>query len=145
MHRDLKAEATRPAAWNLSRQQKKFDSFRREHNEVRPHQALHGRTPQDLYYRSARTYDGTIQRYEYPAEFQVKYVCRNGAIRWGADRWVTVSTTLIEKYVGLEQIADGKWRVYYRNYLLGYLDERELRIMDDQGRFRRNVKKVSTM
>jgi hypothetical protein len=75
----------------------------------------------------------------------VKYVCRNGAIRWGADRWVTVSTTLIEKYVGLEPIADGKWRVYYRNYLLGYLDERELRIMDDQGRFRRNVKKVSTM
>jgi transposase InsO family protein len=141
MHRDLKAETTRPAAYNLSKQQQKFDSFRREHNEVRPHQALHGRTPQDLYYRSARTYDGRIQPYEYPPEFQVKYVCRNGAIRWGAHRWVTVSTTLIEKYVGLEQIADGKWRVYYRNYLLGYLDEQQLRIMDDQGRFRRNVKK----
>jgi len=56
---------------------------------------------------------------------------------------VTVSTTLIEKYVELEQIADGKWRVHYRSYLLGYLDEQQLRIMDDQGRFRRNVKSVN--
>jgi hypothetical protein len=54
---------------------------------------------------------------------------------------VTVSSTLIEKYIGLERIADGKWRVYYRNYLLGYLDEKEMRIMDGQGRFRRATKK----
>jgi len=141
MHKDLKAASARPPAWSLGRQQQKFEAFRHEHNEVRPHQSLYGHTPQELYYRSARVYDGTIQPYEYPPGFEVKYVCRNGAIRWGAHRWVTVSSTLIEKYIGLERIAEGKWRVYYRNYLLGYLDEKEMRIMDDQGRFRRAEKK----
>jgi len=48
-----------------------------------------------------------------------------------------VSTTLIEKYVGLEQIVKGMWRVYYRDTLLGYLDERQLRIKDELGRLRR--------
>ena len=141
MHKDLKAAATHPVAWSLRGQQRKFEAFRREHNEVKPHQALNGHTPQELFYRSSHLYDGTIQPYEYPAGVEVKYVCRNGAIRWGAHRWVTVSTTLIERYVGLERIAEGKWRVYYRNYLLGYLDEKEMRIMDGQGRFRRAEKK----
>jgi len=142
MHRDLKAEATRPPSWDLPRQQRKFDAFRHEHNDLRPHQALAGHMPQDLYYRSARVYEGTIQPYQYPPGMEVKYVCRNGAIRWGANRWVTVSSTLIEKYIGLEKIAEGTWRVYYRNYLLGYLVEKEMRIMDDQGRFRRAAPKV---
>jgi hypothetical protein len=75
----------------------------------------------------------------------VKYVCRNGAIRWGGSKWVVVSTTLIEKYVGLQEMAKGKWRVYYRDKLLGYLDERTLRIQDDLGRTMRAKKKVSTM
>ena len=48
----------------------------------------------------------------------------------------------IQKYIGLEEMAQGKWRVYYRGTLLGYLDEQELRIRDDLGRVRRNLKKV---
>ena len=50
---------------------------------------------------------------------------------------MVVSTTLIEKYVGLEQIVPGKWRVCYRDTLLGYLDEHELHIQDHLGRFLR--------
>ena len=72
----------------------------------------------------------------------MKYVCGNGAIRWGVNKWVMVSTTLKEKYVGLEQFAENKWRVYYRSELLGYLDELSLRILDDQGRTKRADKKV---
>jgi transposase InsO family protein len=142
MHEDLKAEATHSVAWDLARQQRKFKAFGHEHNDVRPHQALHGHAPQELYYRSARVYDGTIQPYQYPAGLDVRYVCRNGAIRWGNGKWVVVSSTLIEKYVGLEPIAPGLWRVYYREYLLGYLDEKRMRIMDDQGRYQRAEKKV---
>ena len=72
----------------------------------------------------------------------MKYVCRNGAIRWGAAKWVVVSSTLIERYIGLELIAEKTWRVYYRDVLLGYLDEAQLRILDDQGRLHRAKKKV---
>jgi transposase InsO family protein len=142
MHRDLKAAATHPVAYSLKAQQAKFDEFRHERNEVRPNQSLAKHTPQDLYNRSARNYDAEVEPWKYPDGFVVKYVCRNGAIRWGVGKWVCVSTTLIERNVGLELIAERKWRVYYRNVLLGYLDEEKLRIQDDQGRLHRAEKKV---
>ena len=137
MHRDLKAAATYPPAFNLKWQQRNFDAFRHEHNDVRPHQSLDKHTPQELYNRSQRTYEAAVPQWQYPPGFLVRYVCRNGAIRWGAGKWITVSTTLIERNIGLEPIAEGKWRVYYRNVLLGYLDEEQMRILDDQGRFHR--------
>jgi transposase InsO family protein len=48
MHRDLKAETTRPAAASLGAQQRRFDVFRRTFNEVRPHEALRQRRPAGL-------------------------------------------------------------------------------------------------
>ena len=98
------------------------------------------RRPKEFYRASARRLPRTTRPWKYPQGICTKYVCRNGAIRWGASKWVVVSTTLIEKYVGLEEIVKGKWRVYYRDTLLGYLDEKELRIQDQLGRLRRAEK-----
>jgi len=142
MHEELKAEATRPPGYSLGPQQRKFDAFRRDYNEERPHQALGQRKPKEFYSNSPRRLPRKIQKWNYPEGMSVKYVCRNGAIRWGGSKWVVVSTTLIEKYVGLQEMAKGKWRVYYRDKLLGYLDERTLRIQDDLGRTMRAKKKV---
>jgi hypothetical protein len=141
MHRELKADATRPPGYSLGRQQQKFDEFRQHYNDFRPHQALGQRRPQQVYYRSAKQYQNELDVWDYPQGMDVRYVCRNGAIRWGVGKWVMVSTTLIEKYIGLEQFAEDMWRVYYRNMLLGYLDGQSLRIRDDQGRLRRTDKK----
>jgi len=140
MHEELKAEATKPAAYSLVQQQHKFEAFRHFYNVQRPHQALGQRRPKEFYRRSPRCFPRTIKPWKYPPGICTKYVCRNGAIRWGASNWVVVSTTLIEKYVGLEEIVKGKWRVYYRDTLLGYLDERELRIQDQLGRLLRAAK-----
>jgi len=142
MHEELKAETARAPGYDLGPQQRKFNAFRHEYNEVRPHQALGQSTPQQVYYRSATEYPDRIEPWEYPEGMLVKYVCRNGAIRWGGNQWITVSTTLIERHIGMEQFADGMWRVYYRNKLIGYLDEKKLRIQDDKGRLRRNTRKV---
>ena len=46
------------------------------------------------------------------------------------------------RYIGLDLIARGRWRVYFRNVLLGYLDEKEMRILDSEGRLKRNEKSV---
>ncbi len=140
MHEELKAEATKPPAYSLGQQQHKFDAFRYFYNQQRPHQALGQRRPKEFYHRSSRSLPRTMRPWKYPQGISTKYVCRNGAIRWGASKWVVVSTTLIEKYVGLEEIVKGKWRVYYRDTLLGYLDERELRIQDQHGRLMRAAK-----
>jgi hypothetical protein len=40
--------------------------------------------------------------------------------------------------VGLEELDNGLWRVFFRGKLLGYLDERTLRIEDELGRTKRN-------
>ena len=140
MHEELKAEATKPPAYNLAQQQRKFDAFRYFYNEQRPHQALGQRRPKEFYRPSARRLPRTTRPWKYPQGMCTKYVCLNGAIRWGASKWVVVSTTLIEKYVGLEEIVKGRWRVYYRDTLLGYLDEKELRIQDQLGRLLRAAK-----
>ena len=141
MHEELKAEATRPPAYSLGRQQRKFNAFCQEYNEERPHQGLAQRRPREFYRASRRRLPARIRPWKYPQGIVVKYVCRNGAIRWGFGKWVMVSTTLATRYVGLEEMAAGKWRVYFRDTLLGYLDETTLRIQDDLGRLRRAEKK----
>ena len=45
LHRTLKAEATRPPSGNLPAQQVRFNRFRREYNDDRPHEALGQDTP----------------------------------------------------------------------------------------------------
>jgi transposase InsO family protein len=141
MHEELKAEATRPPAYSLGPQQRKFNAFRQEYNEQRPHQALAQRRPREFYRHSRRRLPLRLRPWKYPQGLVVKYVCRNGAIRWGYGKWVMVSTTLATRYIGLEEMGEGKWRVYFRDTLLGYLDEGTLRIQDDLGRLRRAEKK----
>ena len=54
MHRVLKAEATRPPAEDLRAQQRVFDRFQREYNQVRPHEAIELEVPATRYRDSER-------------------------------------------------------------------------------------------
>ncbi|MEN6382097.1 MAG: IS481 family transposase [Rectinema sp.] len=134
MHRELKAEATKPPAYGFAVQQRKLDAFRKEYNELRPHYALGNLPPARIHVPSPRLYNGQILSWDYPYDFKVFKVCRNGAIRWGCHNWIMVSTTLIGKLIGLEELGNTIYRVFFRQKLLGYLDVSTLRIQDDQGR-----------
>lgn len=68
--------------------------------------------------------------------WEVRRVSRNGGIRWHSP-WVCVSHVLGEENVGLEEIDDGLWEVYFGPLRLGRFDERDLRIEDDRGRKKR--------
>ena len=138
MHRELKAEATRPPGHDLRTQQRKLNEFVNEYNHERPHAALGLETPEAVHVRSRREYRERIKEWIYPDCCQVRRVCRNGALRWRSTKWVMVATRLIEKNVGLEEIGDGIWRVYFRQKMLGYFDETTLRIQDERGRLKRN-------
>ena len=65
MHRTLKIEATRPAGSNFLQQQAKFDTFVREFNDERPHEALDMKCPAEVYKPSIRPYRG-IGELSYP-------------------------------------------------------------------------------
>lgn len=136
MHRTLKAEATRPAAGNLAAQQRKFNRFREEYNQERPHEALDQETPASVYESSPREMPGKPPPLEYPDRFEVRYVSANGGIRWNRD-WVNVSIVCAGEYVGLEEIDDGIWNVYFGPLKLGRLHERHMRIEDEYGRLKR--------
>jgi hypothetical protein len=127
MHRTLKAEATKPPAATARQQQRRFEAFRAEYNTERPHEALQNATPDECYVPSARPYPRRLVDPEYPGHFQVRYVSRNGGVRWH-NQWVNVSHVLAEEYVGLEEVADGIWSVYFGPVQLGRFDERDLRI-----------------
>jgi transposase InsO family protein len=139
MHRTLKAETTRPAANTCRGQQRKFDRFRQEFNFERPHEALDMQTPAACYDCSPRAMPNKIPPLEYPDRFELRYVSANGGIRWNKG-WVNVSITCVGEYVGLEEIDDGVWNVYFGPLKLGRLLERHMKIEDAFGRL--NRKKV---
>jgi transposase InsO family protein len=137
MHRTLKAETTRPPGANLRAQQQKFNHFREEFNHERPHEALDMHPPASYYEPSPRQMPRKLPPLEYPDRFEVRYVSANGGIRWNG-QWVNVSITCAGEYVGLEEIDDGVWNVYFGPLKLGRFLERYMRIEDAYGRLKRH-------
>lgn len=127
LHRTLKAEATRPPKGSFRAQQRRFNAFRTEYNTERPHEALGNATPASVYRPSPRPYPARLPPVEYPEHFLVRYVSLNGGIRLNRN-YVTLAPALMQERVGLDEVADGIWAVYFSTYLLGHLNERERRI-----------------
>lgn len=136
MHRTLKAETTRPAAGSLQAQQRRFNRFAHEFNFERPHEALEQNTPASYYQCSPRPMPDRLPPLVYPDRFEVRYVSYNGGIRWNK-HWVNVSIVCAGEHVGLEEIDDGVWNVYFGALRLGRLHERHMRIEDAYGQLRR--------
>jgi putative transposase len=124
MHKTLKGDAIRPPRATLAAQQRKFNRFRREYNEDRPHQTLRGRTPASLYQPSRRTYTGTPPPIEYPGHYLVKRITNAGTFRF-KKRLLFIANALKQHTIGLEEVADGIWSIYFCQVLLARLDERD--------------------
>jgi hypothetical protein len=56
-------------------------------------------------------------------------VSHNGGIRWHT-RWVNVSQTLGGEWIGLTEIDDGEWDIYFGPLRLGRFHERTLTVED---------------
>jgi transposase InsO family protein len=141
MHRDLKREATRPPRSNLPAQQLAFNAWRRVYNFDRPHESLAMQTPSAIYQPSTRPFPERPEPLTYPPHFEVRLVAGDSTIRW-KNRKVFV-TALLDRYeVGLEEIADGIWSVFFGPIHLGWLDEADFRIMDIIGTKRRKSRRL---
>ena len=134
-HKTLKAETTRPAAATRAAQQRRFTRYRQEYNTERPHEALGQRPPATVYSPSPRPYPRQLPPLEYPAHFEVRLVSTNGGIRWQGG-WVNCTHVLEGEYVGLEEVADGIWAVYFGPVLLGRFHERTRAILGAHNRNR---------
>jgi transposase InsO family protein len=123
MHRTLKAETARPAAASFAAQQRAFDSFKREYNYERPHEALGQVEPAKLYRPSKRSYPRELEDPPYPRHFDTQRAYPNGVITVGQTQWY-LSNCLAHQLIGLEAVADGCWRVCFGPVTLGLLDTR---------------------
>jgi transposase InsO family protein len=128
MHRTLKQETACPAAATARAQQRAFDRFRREYNEVRPHEALGMQTPASVYVCSPRVYPGRVREPEYGSEWRVRRVQKQGQFRWKSER-VFLGTVFQGECVGLLPLDDRYFRVYFAEFPLAWFDSRELRIL----------------
>ncbi len=126
MHLTLKKEATKPASYNFLQQQARFDEFIEGYNNDRPHQALGGKYPGEVYTPSAREYHHP-EVPEYPFHDRTIRVTQCGRICIG-HRKINLSTVFAGQYVGIREIADQVWLVSFMQYDLGFFDEDENRV-----------------
>jgi transposase InsO family protein len=127
MHRDLKAACAKPSAHDLKAQQRRLNHFVKEYNHVRPHEALGMETPASVHLFSTRPFPERIRNFEYNPNFKIMKVAQNGAIRWKSYHWVYLTVALKGKYVGVEELGNGIWRIYYYSVFLGYFDDINIR------------------
>ena len=57
----------------------------------------------------------------------VRQVRHNGEIKWRG-RLLYLSETLRQEAIGLKQVDERQWEIYYGFHLLGYLDDGEYKI-----------------
>ena len=124
LHKALKAGAIRPPRGTLAAQQRAFNAFRTEYNEERPHETLGGRPPGTLYRPAPRAYPEHPPPLDYPGHFLVKRVTNAGTFRL-KHRLVFIANALKQHHMGLEEVADGIWSIYFGRVLLARLDERD--------------------
>jgi transposase InsO family protein len=123
MHRTLKAETSRPPAADARRQQARFDRFRRDYNQERPHEALGQDPPAAHYQPSPRPYPDRIPEPWYDADHAVRRVRGSGEIKWGGEL-VFISECLIGEPVGVAETEPGDWIVRFLDVDLGLIDRK---------------------
>ena len=122
MHRTLKETITIEST--LGRQQRVLDTFRRDYNEERPHEALGQQPPASVYVPSARDYPSRLLEVTYPEDWFVHNVRRCGEIKWRGDR-LYLGQSLIGQSIGLKPLAEGLWSIHFMAQPLALLDERK--------------------
>ena len=138
MHRDLKAACAKPAANDIKSQQRKLNAFVKEYNDIRPHEALDMETPAKVHTHSKIPFPDRIREYVYPSHMKVMNVTQNGSVRWRSYYWVYMTRALIGNRVAAEEIGNGIWKVFYRNVLLGYFNEKDIREKEKSTRLSTN-------
>ena len=143
MHLPLKKEAPQPASFNFLQQQERFDKFVEVYNNERPHQALAGRYPGELYTPSPKVYVEPDEL-DYPFHDRVIRVTRCGRICIGR-RKISLSKVFAGQFVGIREVADGMWLVSFMGYDLGYFDDEENRVEPTTNPFLPNAQNMDKL
>ena len=121
MHRTLKQATAKPPRETFSAQQEAFDYFRIEYNEERPHEALGMKTPAELYSASPRSFPRELPRVEYESGMVVRKISDMGQFTF-KDKRVYVGRALTFERIGLREIDNDVWDLYFKAMKLGQIN-----------------------
>ena len=128
MHRTLKDFTASPPKRNLEKQQEAFNSFIKEYNDERPHEALRQNPPASVYRPSPRPYPVKLRKVEYDSNMVARYVTNRGCIKWRGEL-IFLSESLCGEYVALKQVDSHRWEIRFSSYLLGFFDEETKKVI----------------
>jgi transposase InsO family protein len=119
MHRDLSELQITPASSRRT-QQRQCDRWLVDFNHVRPHDALGGKTPAEIYRNSPRRFPPS-RIPSYPPEWLTRRVSGMGNVCVNGDI-VFISSALAHEIVGLKQETELHWRVRFCEVDLGLVE-----------------------
>jgi transposase InsO family protein len=127
IHRTLKLEAINPASVDMKRQQIKFDAFRNDYNNYRPHEALGQKPPASVYVKSSRPYnDNPVV--DYDLGFVVRKVRSSGEFKFRGNLYF-LTELLYGETIALKEIDNDTGEIDYSFYKIGELNLRKNRII----------------
>jgi putative transposase len=104
--------------------QRQSNHWRNIYNQVRPHEALNGRTPAQLYRPSPRKLPRNLPDWSYPSHWHQKRVSADGRLFWqGRQRFI--GRAFGGEKIGLQLRPSGIWNVYLGSELLGTLHQQD--------------------
>jgi transposase InsO family protein len=129
MHLTLKLDTAMPPSSSRRAQQRAFEHFRREYNELRPHEALGNRVPADFYERSKRMLPEPSwgRDFSYPDDFELVRLRKPGTLRWNG-RSALITSVLRHELLGLKRHSN-RWDVYFGPVLLGSLTTTKRKVL----------------
>jgi len=119
MHRDISEDLQKVPAGSRLAQQRACDGWKQDFNHVRPHEALKGKTPGELYKRSDRR--PHCSNPLYPPSWTVRTVRENGVINMSGAQ-ASAGLALKGQRVGLEPLERGRYRLWFYNVDLGVIE-----------------------
>ena len=120
MHRDLARDVEAHPASSVAAQQRLIDRWRQEFNHVRPHDALEGKTPAEVYRRSERAFRGPIS-FGYPKHFVVATVFSDGHALLAGERYY-VGAALAGLQIAFEQLDELRCRIWFHQIDCGSIE-----------------------
>jgi transposase InsO family protein len=120
MHSDVRADVQAHPAATRQEQQRLIDRWRQEFNHVRPHQALGGKTPAEVYKVTDRR-SALCRPYAYPKHFYVGRVSVGGLLAFRGDA-CRVGLPLAGLQVGIEVVDALHVRLWLHEVDLGLIE-----------------------
>ena len=118
LHRSLEEVVSLPRAATRKEIQERFRDFVDFYNNERPHEALGQKVPSSVYSPSSRTWSGRLESPEYSSEFDVRRVSKGGQVKFKGKK-VYIAENLTYEPVGVKEVSDGWWEVFYGPIYLG--------------------------